>query len=96
MPKSQYWDRIADLTGALTIHFQDYRSLSHFECPDLTHLDATDAQDFTKSLVGILKERGCFAGQANILSGNDPSDSSDSQFESAMRHNPLNEDSHRH
>jgi len=53
-PKELYWDRFARGTAAETIHFRDHPSLSHFECPDGSHLDFADAGRFTRALAEIL------------------------------------------
>lgn len=55
-PKEQYWDRIEELTGANTIHFKDVESLSNFDCPDTSHLDANDALVFTERLANELEK----------------------------------------
>ncbi|MBP7275576.1 MAG: hypothetical protein KBA51_05175 [Kiritimatiellae bacterium] len=54
-PRALYWDRIAPLTGATTIHPDDYPSLRGFQCPDGSHLNADDAVRFTVSLAELLK-----------------------------------------
>jgi hypothetical protein len=56
-PREDYWDRLSQLTGVETLHFQDYPELSGFECGDhCDHLDASDAPAFTKGLAEVLKE----------------------------------------
>jgi hypothetical protein len=49
-PKDKYWDKIQPITGASVIHFLDVPSLSNFDCPDTSHLDARDAPVFTQRL----------------------------------------------
>lgn len=49
-PKARFWDRIQEWTGIATIHFLDHPELSRFACPDTSHLDATDAGEFTLRL----------------------------------------------
>lgn len=56
-PKELFWDHIADISEILTIHFRDYLALTAFDCPDTSHLDATDAPEFTRSLSQILKNK---------------------------------------
>ncbi len=56
-PKANYWDNISTLTKIPTIHFQDYPQLTHFKCPDGSHLDAKDAPIFTEALSKIIKEK---------------------------------------
>ena len=57
-PKAKYWDRFAQGTKAETVHFRDYESLNRFECPDCSHLDDTDAVQFTAALAEILFREG--------------------------------------
>ena len=54
-PRAQYWDRVAEWSGIPTIHFRDYPELSKYECPDTSHLDATDVPAFTRDLGAILR-----------------------------------------
>jgi hypothetical protein len=54
-PKAMYWDRIEGLSGVRTIHFRDYPELSEFRCPDTSHLDASDAPEFTRRLARIMR-----------------------------------------
>lgn len=56
-PRHLYWDKVVASTTAQTIHWQDYQSLSGFNCPDGSHLDAKDTVAFTDAfaLVADLK-----------------------------------------
>jgi hypothetical protein len=56
-PKAGYWDRITELSGIPTVHFMDYPQLRSYECPDTSHLDATDAHEFTRHLAMIVKAK---------------------------------------
>jgi hypothetical protein len=56
-PRADYWDRFAATADSPTIHFADYPSLSRFECPDFSHLDASDAPAFTRAFARILMEK---------------------------------------
>jgi hypothetical protein len=56
-PREKYWDILAVNTQANAIHFEDYPSLSQFDCPDGSHLDVRDARIFTRSLAEILLEQ---------------------------------------
>lgn len=56
-PRQKYWDVLAANTRAESIHFEDYPSLSKFNCPDGSHLDVLDAKEFTRSLADILMEK---------------------------------------
>jgi hypothetical protein len=53
-PKDLFWDRVTRLSGVPTIHFSDYEILRSFDCPDTSHLDASDAPEFTRRLVSVL------------------------------------------
>jgi hypothetical protein len=53
-PRSRYWDVFARRSCAVSIHFEDYDSLSGFKCPDGSHLDVTDARRFTRELIHII------------------------------------------
>jgi len=50
-PKTRFWDRLSELTGATTIHFKDVPQLAKFDCPDSSHLDVRDAYSFTNALI---------------------------------------------
>ena len=54
-PKETYWDQIESWAGIPTIHFLDHPELSQYECPDTSHLDATDAHPFSHDLGRILR-----------------------------------------
>ena len=54
LPRTQYWDKLAALTSADTIHFKDYPELSRFDQPDGSHLDYRDAIPFTEALSRII------------------------------------------
>jgi hypothetical protein len=56
-PKNVYWDQIEPLTGAVSIHFYDTLGLADFDCPDTSHLDASDAPDFSARFSQVLAER---------------------------------------
>ena len=56
-PRADYWDRFAAASGSPTIHFADYPSLSCFECPDYSHLDASDAPAFSHALGRVVMEK---------------------------------------
>ena len=56
-PLPDYWEKIQPITGASTIHFSETDGLADFECADYSHLDATDAPEFTVRLGHVLKNR---------------------------------------
>ncbi len=54
--RTHYWDRLLAVTGCPGIFYADYPSLSHFVCPEWSHLKPADAVIYTKSLIGILQK----------------------------------------
>lgn len=66
-PKQRYWDAFADQTSALCIHFKDWPQLASFDCPDLSHLDQTDAPQFTDELACILADQGVLLAPVDTL-----------------------------
>ena len=64
-PRQLFWDRVGPLTGAVTIHPDDYEELSGFYCPDGSHLDARDAVLFTEALAEVQTREGLVGGAAN-------------------------------
>jgi hypothetical protein len=57
-PRERFWDKLLAGTGCTGIHFEDYPSISKFECPEFSHLSVPQAVTFTKALINILKEKG--------------------------------------
>jgi len=53
-PKKDYWDFLASHAAGTWIHFSDYPSLSGYNLPDWSHLDAGGRLRFTKALTDIL------------------------------------------
>lgn len=53
-PREKYWERLLESTPATRIHFEDYKSLQQFQCPDGSHLTKKDAIRYTDELVRIL------------------------------------------
>lgn len=54
-PKASYWDRLAEASGASTLHFHDIPGAGQFPLPDTSHLDYRDAPAFTCRLVAALQ-----------------------------------------
>lgn len=54
-PRSLYYDVMVMSSGATSVHFANYPELSRFECPDDSHIDATDKTEFTRALCSIIK-----------------------------------------
>ncbi len=58
-PRTQFWDKLLAVTGCPGIFYADYPSLSHFVCPEWSHLKPADVVIYTKSLIEILqKDKG--------------------------------------
>lgn len=58
-PREKYWNRLLEATGCQGIHFEDYPAIAHFECPEFSHLQPSDALIYTSNIVDILqKEKG--------------------------------------
>lgn len=53
--RRQYWDQIAPITGAPTLHFADIPAMRALPVPDASHLDAKDARRFTLLLADELR-----------------------------------------
>ena len=62
-PRSLYWDRFAERTRAVTLHFLDVPELANLPCPDTIHLDQRDTGRFTAVLIRELERRGVFAAR---------------------------------
>lgn len=56
-PREQFWDLVADLTGAETIHFKDVPVMSQVTCPDESHLDHRQTPAVTAALLDELVQR---------------------------------------
>ncbi len=50
-PRNKYWDRLAEATGAVTIHFMDIPDLRAMPTADLVHIAPEDAPLFTQAIV---------------------------------------------
>ncbi len=59
-PRNIYWDGLLAYTNNSGIHFEDYPEMTHFICPEWSHLSPKDAATFTKSLIKILEQKGWF------------------------------------
>ena len=54
-PREKYWDRLLSLTNSKGVYFEDYPPISHFVCPEDSHLQPRDARIYTTYLVSTLK-----------------------------------------
>ncbi len=59
-PRNKFWDRLLKETNCAGIHFMDYPTLNHFECPELSHLSLSDSKIFTKELYRLLSQQQGF------------------------------------
>ena len=57
-PKLQFWDELISQANVKGYHFEDYEQLSQFNCPEWSHLSATDAAIFTTELAKIMMKDG--------------------------------------
>lgn len=56
-PRPQFWDRLADATGAQTLHADDVPALRDFPLPDESHIDYRDKPRYTALLIDALIAR---------------------------------------
>lgn len=56
-PRPAVWDRLLADTTSQGICFEDNPELATFECPEWSHLSATDSLEFTQRLTPILSAR---------------------------------------
>lgn len=56
--KGEFWDPLLLATGAKGYSYSDYVQFKNLECPEWSHLSATDAKFFTTELVKIMKADG--------------------------------------
>ena len=63
-PRAGPWSRLLKESGAPGIYFEDYPELAGFDCPEWSHLSASDSVTFTHELVPHLLKaiRGAGAG----------------------------------
>lgn len=57
-PRAAFWERLLQETGAQGIYDEDYPELRGFECPEWSHLSASDSLEYTRRLSAILKQKG--------------------------------------
>ncbi len=61
MPRSEFWDPLVEATNAKAYNYEDYEQFQNFECPEWSHLSASDARFFTTELVKIMKADGALS-----------------------------------
>jgi len=57
-PRALVWDRLLRETGTQGVYYEDYPELRDFECPEWSHLSASDSVEYTRRLSEILKRLG--------------------------------------
>jgi hypothetical protein len=57
-PRAEFWDRLIAETGAPGIHYADYPELRDFDCPEWSHLSASDSVEYSKRLLAIMQREG--------------------------------------
>lgn len=65
LPKDQYWDDLLSKLNVKGYHFEDYKELKSFECPEESHLSVIDAKIFTSELVKIMMNDGALTNPKN-------------------------------
>jgi hypothetical protein len=55
-PREQTWDLMLQVTGAPGIHFEDHPELAAFDCPEWSHLTASDAVGWSRALMPHLEK----------------------------------------
>ncbi|MFC1719831.1 hypothetical protein ACFL00_01655 [Pseudomonadota bacterium] len=61
-PYQQYWQRLERRSLAPALHFKQIPGLDQFSLPDSTHLDQSDAPQFTRILFDYLTSQGLILG----------------------------------
>ena len=61
LSRADLWDPLVKATKANAYYYEDYDQLKDLECPELSHLSATDARFFTTELVKIMKADGALS-----------------------------------
>lgn len=54
LPRNEYWDELLKKTNSKGYHYNDYKELKHFDCPEWSHLSSEDAEIFTAELAKIM------------------------------------------
>jgi hypothetical protein len=58
LPRAEFYDDLVSKAQVKSYHFEDYEQFKNLECPEWSHLSATDAQFFTTELVKIMIKDG--------------------------------------
>lgn len=65
VPRAEFWDDLVNQAKVKSYHFEDYEQFKDLECPEWSHLSATDAQFFTTELVKIMIKDGALTNYKN-------------------------------
>jgi hypothetical protein len=63
LPRTDYWDDLVNQTKVKNYHFEDYKQFQNLECPEWSHLSASDARFFTSELAKIMIEDNAITNQ---------------------------------
>ena len=55
-PEAALWTQLLQATGCKGIYYKDYPGMSHFICPEWSHLSPADAVLYTKALIDALPQ----------------------------------------
>ncbi|MDZ4148688.1 MAG: hypothetical protein U1C58_10420 [Flavobacteriaceae bacterium] len=58
LPRNKFYDDLVQQARVKAYHFEDYNQFKNLDCPEWSHLSATDAQFFTTELVKIMIKDG--------------------------------------
>tara|TARA_B100000676_G_scaffold29090_1_gene27109 strand:+ start:5984 stop:7066 length:1083 start_codon:yes stop_codon:yes gene_type:complete len=56
-PRDRFFDRLCKETGYFGIHFKDYPEFANLQCPEWSHLTPQDANNYTRKLIELLKQK---------------------------------------
>ena len=54
LPRTDFWDELVKQTNVKSYHYEDYEQFKNLECPEWSHLSASDAKFFTEELAKIM------------------------------------------
>lgn len=56
LPRAATWDVLLQRTGVPGIHFEDYPEMQEYDLPEWSHLSASDARRFTRTLTPLVEQ----------------------------------------
>ena len=57
LPREAVWEPIVGSVNAIGVHFEDYPELTDVRIPEWSHVSSRDKSEFTRALVGIIRDR---------------------------------------